>query len=33
MDGLEQNYPVLAPYIALKRAQAYDLTRDKAKLS
>jgi soluble lytic murein transglycosylase len=31
MDGLEQNYSVLAPYIALKRAQAYDLTGDKAK--
>ena len=31
MDGLEQNYPVLAAHIALKRAQAYDLTGDKAK--
>jgi len=28
----EQNYPVLAANIALKRAQAYDLTGDKAKL-
>jgi len=26
MDSLEQNYPVLAANIALKRAQAYDLT-------
>jgi len=30
MDSLEQNYP--AANIALKRAKAYDLTGDKAKL-
>lgn len=28
LEGLEQDYPVLAPQIALKRAQAYDLTGD-----
>jgi len=34
MDGLEQNYSVLAPYIALKRAQAYDLNhKAKAQLA
>jgi len=32
MDSLEQNYPVLAANIALKRAQAYDLTGTKQKL-
>ena len=31
LEGLEQNYPVLAADIALKRAQAYKLSGDKAK--
>ncbi|MBD1943055.1 transglycosylase SLT domain-containing protein [Coleofasciculus sp. FACHB-712] len=31
LEGLEADYPVLAPYIALKRAQAYQLAGDKAK--
>jgi soluble lytic murein transglycosylase len=31
LAGLEQSYPVLAAHIALKRAQAYELTGDKAK--
>ncbi len=31
LQGLEQDYPVLAPYIALKRAQAYEVSVDKAK--
>ncbi|MBV8885806.1 MAG: transglycosylase SLT domain-containing protein [Chroococcidiopsidaceae cyanobacterium CP_BM_RX_35] len=31
--GLEQNYPVLAPYVALRRAQAYELMGDKTKAS
>ena len=31
MEGLEQNYPILGAHIALKRAQAYNLTGDKAK--
>ena len=31
LEGLEQNYPVLAAHIALKRAQAYELSGDKAK--
>lgn len=31
LEGLEQDYPVLAAYIALKRAQAYELSGDKAK--
>jgi len=30
MDSLEQNYPVLAANIALKRAQAYDRGQSKA---
>jgi len=28
LQGLEQDYPVLAPYIALKRAQAYEVSGD-----
>jgi len=28
LQGLEQDYPVLAPYIALKRAQAYEVSSD-----
>lgn len=31
LEGLEQDYPVLAAHIALKRAQAEELSRDKAK--
>jgi soluble lytic murein transglycosylase len=31
LEGLEWDYPVLAAHIALKRAQAYELTGDKAK--
>ena len=31
LDGLEPEYPVLDPYIALKRAQATDMIGDKAK--
>ena len=31
LEGLESEYTVLAPYIALKRAQAYELTGNKAK--
>jgi soluble lytic murein transglycosylase len=31
LEGLEWEYPVLAPHIALKRAQAYELTGNKAK--
>ena len=31
LEGLEQDYPVLAADIALKRAQAYELSGDKAK--
>jgi soluble lytic murein transglycosylase len=33
LQGLEQKYPVLAPYIALKRAQAYEVSGDKKALS
>jgi len=28
LEGLESDYPVMAPYIALKRAQAYELAGD-----
>lgn len=31
LDGLEQDYPVLAAHVALKRAQAYEQIGDKAK--
>lgn len=31
LDNLEWDYPLLAPYIALKRAQAYEAKGDKAK--
>ncbi len=31
LEGLETEYPVLASHIALKRAEAYELTGDKAK--
>lgn len=31
LEGLEQDYPVLAPKIAMKRAQAYEVSGDKAK--
>jgi soluble lytic murein transglycosylase len=31
LAGLEQSYPVLAAHIALKRAQAYELTGDKTR--
>ncbi len=33
LAGLDQEYSVLAPYIALKRAQAYQLTGDQVKAS
>lgn len=33
LQDLEKDYPVLAPYIALKRAQAYALTNDPKTLS
>lgn len=33
LNGLESDYPVLAPYIALKRAQAYEATGDQVKAS
>ncbi|GAC1490063.1 MAG: transglycosylase SLT domain-containing protein [Chamaesiphon sp.] len=31
LEGLEQDYPVLAPYITLKRSQAYEIIGNKAK--
>ncbi len=31
LEGLEQEYPLLASYVALKRAQAYELIGDKTK--
>ncbi|MCL1469282.1 transglycosylase SLT domain-containing protein [Argonema antarcticum] len=31
LEGLEQDYQVLAPQVALKRAQAYEVSGDKAK--
>ncbi len=31
LQGLEQDYPVLAPYVVLERAQAYYVSGDKAK--
>ncbi|MGB3206601.1 MAG: transglycosylase SLT domain-containing protein [Crinalium sp.] len=31
LEGLEKNYAVLAPYVLLKRSQAYQLIGDKAK--
>ena len=31
LEGLEKNYSVLAPYVLLKRSQAYQLSGDKAK--
>ncbi|HEY9690987.1 MAG TPA: transglycosylase SLT domain-containing protein [Oculatellaceae cyanobacterium] len=31
LEGLDKNYPVLAPYVLLKRSQAYELSGDKAK--
>jgi soluble lytic murein transglycosylase len=31
LEGLDKNYPALAPYILLKRSQAYELSGDQAK--
>jgi soluble lytic murein transglycosylase len=33
LEGLENDYPVLAPYILLKRAQAYDILGEEGKAS
>ncbi len=33
LEGLEADYPVMAPYIALKRAQAYEVIGDRVKAS
>jgi len=31
LEGLDKSYPVLAPFVALKRSQAYEISGDKAK--